>query len=175
MCEICFYCSFSLKTFRNCHHLRCLGAGEMTLATLPGNLSRLEGLQVLLKADAGKAAEIAKMRTEKIAAMIMDPKGSGEPVSLPPLLNDSIANAWWHRHLMSYLVWSVNGKCVKRGLQGIAAVEVRFFPCARQTGKPLFTVCQVLLFRLQAHGWSWTGRCCPMSESTQKCILGYAA
>ena len=57
-------------------------AGEMTLTSLPGNVSRWEGVQAMLKADAGKIEEAKHVQSEKIAAFILEPNSSGKAASL---------------------------------------------------------------------------------------------
>ena len=71
----------------------CPRAGEMTLTTLPGGLSRWEGMQAMLKADSGKIEEMEKVGTEKLVAMVIEPIGKGGcafealclPSNSPPL------------------------------------------------------------------------------------------
>ncbi len=53
-------------------------AGEMTLTSLPGGLSRWEAVQAMLKADTGKIEEAKHIQTEKIAAFILEPNSTGE-------------------------------------------------------------------------------------------------
>lgn len=52
-------------------------AGEMTLTSLPGNVSRWQGMQAMLKADAGKIEEATHIQSEKMAAFILEPNSSG--------------------------------------------------------------------------------------------------
>lgn len=54
----------------------------MTLTTLPGNISRVEALQAILKADAGKISEARQTLTDKIAAFVIEPRGSGTTPSV---------------------------------------------------------------------------------------------
>lgn len=49
----------------------------MTLTSLPGKMSRLEGAKAMLKADAGKIEEVKHIQSEKIAAFVLEPSGSG--------------------------------------------------------------------------------------------------
>ncbi len=49
----------------------------MTLTTLPGSLSRWEGLQAMLKADSGRIDDMPKLQTEKLVAFVIEPIGKG--------------------------------------------------------------------------------------------------
>lgn len=44
---------------------------------LPGKMSQLEALKVMLKADAGRIIEVEKLGLQKIAAFILEPHSSG--------------------------------------------------------------------------------------------------
>lgn len=60
-----------------CIYLASNVAGEMTLTHLPGHLGRWEALQVMLKADAGKLAEVKKLSLAKIKAFVLEPLCTG--------------------------------------------------------------------------------------------------
>ena len=51
------------------------------MTTLPGGLSRWEGMQAMLKADSGKIEEMEKVGTEKLVALVIEPIGKGEFVT----------------------------------------------------------------------------------------------
>lgn len=52
-------------------------SGEMTLTSLPGDVSRWQAVQAMLKADAGKIEEAKHIQSEKIAAFIIEPNSPG--------------------------------------------------------------------------------------------------
>ena len=56
----------------------------MTLTSLPGNMPRLEAVRAMLKVDAGKVDEVRKVHSDKIAAFVIEPSGSGESAFLLP-------------------------------------------------------------------------------------------
>jgi len=74
-----------------------LAAGEMTLTSLPGGLSRWEGMQAMLKADSGKIDDLQKLQSEKVVALVIEPIGTGDfPSAFIPICFPDHACLPWH-------------------------------------------------------------------------------